>query len=184
MSLNRLWLKVLTWRRHEKLGASSELIEFHLHRVARRQKFRHQGHFVIANRLLLLLLLKPPDRQQHQTKVHEIHRGFTPVVSLSFEHHAGDSMILLCSTSILRENTLKEASNLSSPSTNLTRGLVARRLLRILPCRKGTIHLQASIPSLRFKPRPYGTAVSDTNHYTEGGYHLLTSPSTSQCPLF
>ncbi|GFY35592.1 hypothetical protein TNCV_196921 [Trichonephila clavipes] len=31
---------------------------------------------------------------------------------------------------------------------------------------KGTIHLQTSIPLPRFEPRPYGTAVSVTNHYT------------------
>ncbi|GFX28463.1 uncharacterized protein TNCV_1152721 [Trichonephila clavipes] len=31
---------------------------------------------------------------------------FTPLVSLSFEHHAGDSTILLGFTPILRENTL------------------------------------------------------------------------------
>ncbi|GFT24287.1 hypothetical protein TNCV_2065051 [Trichonephila clavipes] len=30
----------------------------------------------------------------------------------------------------------------TSPSTNLTRGLAARRLFRVPPCRKGTIHLQ------------------------------------------
>ncbi|GFT39224.1 hypothetical protein TNCV_2897431 [Trichonephila clavipes] len=34
------------------------------------------------------------------------------------------------------------------------------------PCRKGTIHLQTSIPSPGFEPRPYSKAVSFTNHYT------------------
>ncbi|GFX38031.1 hypothetical protein TNCV_3836301 [Trichonephila clavipes] len=53
------------------------------------------------------------------------------------------------------------------PSTNLTRGLVARWLLRVAPCRAGTKHLQnihAFSPG--FEPRPYGTLVSVTNHYT------------------
>ncbi|GFY34191.1 hypothetical protein TNCV_2504941 [Trichonephila clavipes] len=34
------------------------------------------------------------------------------------------------------------------------------------PCREGTIHLQTSMSSPGFEPRPYGTAVSVTNHYT------------------
>ncbi|GFX27725.1 hypothetical protein TNCV_3662121 [Trichonephila clavipes] len=51
-------------------------------------------------------------------------------------------------------------SCLSSFSTNLIRGLAARRQFRVPPCRKGTIHLQTSIPSPGFEPRPYGTAVS------------------------
>ncbi|GFT74059.1 hypothetical protein TNCV_3707911 [Trichonephila clavipes] len=55
---------------------------------------------------------------------------------------------------------------IQGPSTNHTRGLVARRLLRVPPCRKGTIHLQTSLPSPGFEPSPYGTAVSVANHYT------------------
>ncbi|GFT50890.1 hypothetical protein TNCV_1148171, partial [Trichonephila clavipes] len=47
------------------------------------------------------------------------------------------------------------ASHLSS--TNHTRGLVARRLFRVPPCRKGTIHLQTSMSS-GFEPSLYGTA--------------------------
>ncbi|GFT84924.1 hypothetical protein TNCV_2507521 [Trichonephila clavipes] len=47
----------------------------------------------------------------------------------------------------------------SSPSTNLTRGLAARRLFRVHPRRKGTVHLQISMPSPGF------SAVSVTNHY-------------------
>ncbi|GFT15002.1 hypothetical protein TNCV_4315891 [Trichonephila clavipes] len=43
--------------------------------------------------------------------------------------------------------------------------LVARRLLGD-PCHKGTIHLQTSMPSPEFEPRPKGTAVSVNNHYT------------------
>ncbi|GFY02989.1 hypothetical protein TNCV_979941 [Trichonephila clavipes] len=57
-------------------------------------------------------------------------------------------------------------SHLSSLSTHLTRGLVARRLFRVPPCRESTIHLQTSMPSLGFKSRPYPTAVSVTNSYT------------------
>ncbi|GFV05364.1 hypothetical protein TNCV_225751 [Trichonephila clavipes] len=45
----------------------------------------------------------------------------------------------------------------SSPFTNLMRGLVARRLFGVPPCRKGTIHLQTSMPSPGFEPTPYGT---------------------------
>ncbi|GFV11445.1 hypothetical protein TNCV_1695701 [Trichonephila clavipes] len=40
-----------------------------------------------------------------------------------------------------------EASQLSSPSPNLTRGLPARRRFRVLPFRKSTIHLQTSMSS-------------------------------------
>ncbi|GFT85095.1 hypothetical protein TNCV_791281 [Trichonephila clavipes] len=58
------------------------------------------------------------------------------------------------------------AYHLSFPFTNLTRGHAARRLFRVPPCRKGTIHLQTSMPSPGFEPRPYGTTVSVTNHYT------------------
>ncbi|GFU60266.1 histone-lysine N-methyltransferase SETMAR [Trichonephila clavipes] len=82
-------------------------------------------------------------------------------------------MTLLGSTSILRENTLERGkgvgtSNLSFPSTNRARGLAARRLFRVPPCRKDTIHLHTytSMPSPGFEPRPYDTAVSVTNHYT------------------
>ncbi|GFV95071.1 uncharacterized protein TNCV_3708671 [Trichonephila clavipes] len=41
--------------------------------------------------------------------------------------------------------------------TNLTRGLAARWLFRVPPCRKGTIHLQTSMPSPGFEPRHYDT---------------------------
>ncbi|GFV83325.1 hypothetical protein TNCV_1900511 [Trichonephila clavipes] len=58
------------------------------------------------------------------------------------------------------------ASHLSSPSTNHTRGLVARRLFRVPPCRKGSIHLQTSMSSPGFEPSPYTTAVSVANHYS------------------
>ncbi|GFU70238.1 hypothetical protein TNCV_903801 [Trichonephila clavipes] len=64
------------------------------------------------------------------------------------------------------DNTLgviSEASCFSSPYTNLTRGFASRLLFRVPHCHEGTIHLQASMPSPGFKPRPYGTSVSVTN---------------------
>ncbi|GFT37326.1 transposable element Tcb1 transposase [Trichonephila clavipes] len=51
------------------------------------------------------------------------------------------------------------ASRLSSPTTNLTREPVARRLLRVAQCHEGTIHLQNSMTSPGFEPRLYGTVV-------------------------
>ncbi|GFU50997.1 hypothetical protein TNCV_4461901 [Trichonephila clavipes] len=47
------------------------------------------------------------------------------------------------------------------------RGLAARRLFRVPPCRKVTIHLQTSMSSPGFVPSPYGAAVSVANHYTD-----------------
>ncbi|GFX13389.1 retrovirus-related Pol polyprotein from transposon TNT 1-94 [Trichonephila clavipes] len=66
-----------------------------------------------------------------------------------------------------REKTLgwSGAFHLSSPSTNHTR-LEARRLFRVPPCHKGTIHLQTSMSSPGFKRSPYGITVSVANHYT------------------
>ncbi|GFW08998.1 hypothetical protein TNCV_3475441 [Trichonephila clavipes] len=53
-----------------------------------------------------------------------------PVVSRSFEHHARDETVQfdLVPLQFLREITLERirVSHLSSPSTNLTRGLAAR----------------------------------------------------------
>ncbi|GFX20074.1 hypothetical protein TNCV_1436341 [Trichonephila clavipes] len=92
----------------------------------------------------------------------------TPVIIHSYEHHTCDSTIWPASTPTLRENTVAvvRASHLSSPFTNLTRGLAARRLFSVPPCLAGTTHLQTSMPSPRIEPRPYGTAVSVANHYT------------------
>ncbi|GFT84732.1 hypothetical protein TNCV_2767381 [Trichonephila clavipes] len=58
-----------------------------------------------------------PDRQLHQIKVHESHRGegldfFTPVVNLSLKHHGGDSTIWIGFTPILWENTLEVVKDL------------------------------------------------------------------------
>ncbi|GFS81853.1 hypothetical protein TNCV_1544811 [Trichonephila clavipes] len=74
----------------------------------------------------------------------------------------------------LGEHPTTGDSHPSSPFINLTRGLAARQLLRVSTCRKGTIHLQTSMPSARFKPRPYGTAVSVTNHYIRWVAHQRT----------
>ncbi|GFX46213.1 hypothetical protein TNCV_2298621 [Trichonephila clavipes] len=48
-----------------------------------------------------------------------------------------------------------------------TRGLADRRLFRVPLCRKGTIHLQTHTPSPGFEPRPIGSVVNLTNHYTK-----------------
>ncbi|GFW83060.1 hypothetical protein TNCV_4604871 [Trichonephila clavipes] len=40
------------------------------------------------------------------------------------------------------------------------------RLIKVPPCREGTIHLQTSMSSPGFEPSPNGTAVSVANHYT------------------
>ncbi|GFW36709.1 uncharacterized protein TNCV_1220411 [Trichonephila clavipes] len=58
------------------------------------------------------------------------------------------------------------ASHFSFPSTNVTRGLAARRLFKVPPCRKCSIHLQTSMSSPGFEPSSYGTAASVANHYT------------------
>ncbi|GFY01653.1 hypothetical protein TNCV_2608361 [Trichonephila clavipes] len=52
------------------------------------------------------------------------------------------------------------------PSTNLTRGLVARWQFRVPPCCKGTAHLHKFMCSLGFEPTLYSTAFSVSNHYT------------------
>ncbi|GFW78023.1 uncharacterized protein TNCV_134931 [Trichonephila clavipes] len=58
------------------------------------------------------------------------------------------------------------ASDLSSPSINLTRGLAAQQLFKVPPCQEGTIHLQTSMSSPEFEPLAKGTALRVTNHYT------------------
>ncbi|GFY33903.1 hypothetical protein TNCV_4596111 [Trichonephila clavipes] len=83
---------------------------------------------------------------QCHIETHEIHRGKGP----EREHAGGWS----------------ETSHLSSSSTNLTRGLAARRLFKVPPCRKGTTYLQTSKSHLGFELRPYDTAVSVADHCT------------------
>ncbi|GFW80526.1 ilGF domain-containing protein [Trichonephila clavipes] len=84
-----------------------------------------------------------------------------PVVSLSFEHHEGDSTILLNSTPVLRENTLGCSGSpisLLLPPTSREDLRIDGYLQRWLPpCCEGTIHLQISMPSPGFEPRSYGT---------------------------
>ncbi|GFV75981.1 hypothetical protein TNCV_1455781 [Trichonephila clavipes] len=58
-------------------------------------------------------------------------------------------------------------TSLPLPPTTQTKGLVARWLFRVPPCRKGTIYLQTSMSSPGCEPRPSGTAVNVTNRYTE-----------------
>ncbi|GFS84954.1 hypothetical protein TNCV_1305671 [Trichonephila clavipes] len=111
----------------------------------------------------MLLLRKPPDRQYHPIKAHEIHRSKRlVVVGCSFEHHESDSTICLGITLILTENNLGviKASYLSFPSIKLTRGLVAQRLFRVPPCRKGNIRSQISMLSPGTEPRPYAAQQS------------------------
>ncbi|GFV01624.1 putative 115 kDa protein in type-1 retrotransposable element R1DM [Trichonephila clavipes] len=80
-----------------------------------------------------------------QIEAYEIHRGVElrclPVVSCSFDHHAGDNTIWLGSIPILRENIRRwsEASQLSSPSTNPTRELATR--WSFLQCRSADLTL-------------------------------------------
>ncbi|GFX36021.1 hypothetical protein TNCV_4215431 [Trichonephila clavipes] len=72
-------------------------------------------------------------------------------------------------------------SHLFSLSTSHTRGHAARRLFRVSPCRKGTIHLQISMSSPGFEPFHYGTAVSVANHYNDwvtSWFRYLMSPKS------
>ncbi|GFU84868.1 hypothetical protein TNCV_2128091 [Trichonephila clavipes] len=71
-----------------------------------------------------------------------------------------------------------EASHLSSPATNIARGLAARRLFRAPPWNEGRIHLQTSMSSPEFEPRFYGTVVSDANHYTGRAKHYRITCSS------
>ncbi|GFS47864.1 hypothetical protein TNCV_3598531 [Trichonephila clavipes] len=114
----------------------------------------------------MLLLLSPSDRHC-LIEVHEIHHvrrlDCTPVVSHRFEHHTGNNIIWLGSTSILRENPWGSQRNPTSfSSTNISRLLAARRLFGVPPCHEGTEHLQKYVPSSRFEPRPYDTIISVT----------------------
>ncbi|GFV66718.1 hypothetical protein TNCV_3319481 [Trichonephila clavipes] len=102
-------------------------------------------------------------------EAHEIYHGktrFTTDVNSSLEHHANDSTILVGPTPILRENTPEggqRVCHFSSPSTNRTRKIAARRIFRVPSCQT-TKHLQTSMPSSGFEPRPDATAVSVNNY--------------------
>ncbi|GFW15447.1 hypothetical protein TNCV_4655871 [Trichonephila clavipes] len=102
-------------------------------------------------RRLLLLFLMPPDLDR-QIQANEIHHGKELDVRMSL--------------AVAWSTIQSWASYLSFPSTNLTRELATRRLFRVPPCHKDTIHLQASMSSLGFEPRSYETAVNVANHYT------------------
>ncbi|GFU08029.1 hypothetical protein TNCV_1527671 [Trichonephila clavipes] len=102
--------------------------------------------------------------------------GSRPVVSLSFEHHAGDSTIL----SPFHPNFEEEQPGSSKgpftflpPATNLPRGLAARRLFRVPPCREETIHSQTSMPSLGLDPRPTAPQSTTLNTIPEGRHISL-----------
>ncbi|GFW51111.1 hypothetical protein TNCV_3593931 [Trichonephila clavipes] len=92
-----------------------------------------------------------------QMEVHEIHHGkgldCTPVVSRSLD---SDHLGVVVGLPPL------------FPSTDLTRGFAARRLFKVLPCHEGSIHLQTSMSSPQFEPRPYGTAVCVANYCIDG----------------
>ncbi|GFX46878.1 hypothetical protein TNCV_4040231 [Trichonephila clavipes] len=97
-----------------------------------------------------------------------------PVVICRFKHHTVDSTIWL--------GTLEREHPWGGQRSPTSRE-EARWLFRIHPCLKGTIHLQTSMPSLGFEkgltdccavgpiPRPYGTVVSITNHYSRRHSH-------------
>ncbi|GFW61464.1 hypothetical protein TNCV_347121 [Trichonephila clavipes] len=92
-----------------------------------------------------------------------------PVVNRGLEHHADDSTLRLVPLflSIFRENTMgwSVASQLSSPSTNLTRGPAARRYLEY-PHTTKTLYIYMNV-SQGFKPRFYDTTISVAKHFTE-----------------
>ncbi|GFU71464.1 hypothetical protein TNCV_2378511 [Trichonephila clavipes] len=79
-----------------------------------------------------------------------------------------DSTILLSFTPILRKNTLDVVRGIPPllPFSHPHERTCGSTLFRIPPCREGTIRLQTSMPSRGFEPRPYGIAISMTNHYT------------------
>ncbi|GFW12057.1 uncharacterized protein TNCV_4531221 [Trichonephila clavipes] len=96
-------------------------------------------------------------------EVHEIPHGkclsYTPVVIRSFEHHAGDTVIWLVSTPILRENTLegRHCPSISLPLPPTIRGEL--RLDGYLEYPHAVkawgyskLHLQTSMPSPGFEP--------------------------------
>ncbi|GFW81741.1 hypothetical protein TNCV_2884151 [Trichonephila clavipes] len=101
-----------------------------------------------------------------QIEAHEIHYGKRLDVRLSLAVALNTIQVTVRFSSAPPQFGGSGASHLSSPTTNLTRGLSACRLFKVPPCREGTMHLQTSVSSPGFEPRPYGTAVSIANHYT------------------
>ncbi|GFT26611.1 hypothetical protein TNCV_3604291 [Trichonephila clavipes] len=94
-------------------------------------------------------------------------RNVAPAFSEYAETVRSNHCIWLDSAAILSQNNLGRglgASHLSSPSSNYSKGLLARRIFRELPCRKCMIRLQTSMPSPGFEPN--GIVFCVTNHYT------------------
>ncbi|GFT81151.1 hypothetical protein TNCV_3882561 [Trichonephila clavipes] len=92
-----------------------------------------------------------------------------PVVGRSYEHHTCNSTTFSSVPHQFRGRPAWEGIRGLSPpssSTNLMRGPAVQWLFRVSPSRKGFAHLQTSITSPRFVPRPYSTATSVTSHYT------------------
>ncbi|GFT79387.1 hypothetical protein TNCV_604091 [Trichonephila clavipes] len=90
------------------------------------------------------------------------------VVSHSFVHHSSDSTILLDSTIILRKNILGVVRGFLHlvPFHLAHERTCDSTAIQSTPMPQRPIYLEACMPSSGFKPRPYGTAVSVTNHET------------------
>ncbi|GFU26748.1 hypothetical protein TNCV_1838071 [Trichonephila clavipes] len=100
--------------------------------------------------------------------------NFRLSLALDFKHHASDRTILVGSTKSLKNTLLMFMIRpyLSSSSTNLTRGLAARRLFRISLCHEGAQHLQTAMPSPGFELRPFGNAFSSLTTILNGRHSL------------
>ncbi|GFV49882.1 hypothetical protein TNCV_1391641 [Trichonephila clavipes] len=85
------------------------------------------------------------------------------VVSRSFEHHAGDRAIWLCSNLLLRENGLGVIKGRPPlfPLHQPHEWPWARRQIRVTPDRNGAIHLQAPMSSPGSNP---GTTAQQLRH--------------------
>ncbi|GFU75578.1 uncharacterized protein TNCV_2862931 [Trichonephila clavipes] len=114
--------------------------------------FKMRQQIVVANTTYLAMSDRGPRISSRQSV------RFTPVIVRSFEHHAGDSTIYVSSSVILKENTLEGSRqgdyHLSFSTTNLTRRFAVRRLFGMSPCPTSTIHLQTSMLSSGFEPKP------------------------------
>ncbi|GFT95931.1 hypothetical protein TNCV_312581 [Trichonephila clavipes] len=101
-----------------------------------------------------------------QIQAHEIHHGKGLDVRLSLNVALSTMQVIVRFSARFHPNFVEEHSggrvrDLTPlfPSNNLTRGLAVRRLFRVPPCCKGTIHLQTYMPSPGFEPRLYGTTL-------------------------
>ncbi|GFW29879.1 hypothetical protein TNCV_3937461 [Trichonephila clavipes] len=106
------------------------------------------------------------DRQWHQIKVNEIHRG----EGLDFYALSLSTMQVAERFSSFHPNFEGEhPGGGQGPPTPLLLPTTSRedlRLFRVIPYCEGTIHLQTSMLCTGFEPMPYGTAVSVTNYFT------------------